>query len=102
MCMVAVYATLRRGAHNAREAARPICIQAAVLIRSVLCTALGGHIDAPTHRPDSTSGARTSPPFDGAQPGCYNVAHSGCNSGVECLLPKQNVVGSNPITRSSL
>ena len=25
----------------------------------------------------------------------------GCNSGVECLLPKQNVVGSNPITRSS-
>ena len=26
---------------------------------------------------------------------------SGCNSGVECLLPKQNVVGSNPITRST-
>ena len=24
----------------------------------------------------------------------------GCNSGVEYLLPKQNVVGSNPITRS--
>ena len=27
---------------------------------------------------------------------------SGCNSGVECLLPKQDVVGSNPITRSKL
>ncbi len=26
---------------------------------------------------------------------------SGCNSGVECLLPKQDVVGSNPITRSN-
>ena len=26
---------------------------------------------------------------------------SGCNSVVECLLPKQNVVGSNPITRSN-
>ena len=26
---------------------------------------------------------------------------SGCNSGVEYLLPKQNVVGSNPITRST-
>ena len=25
----------------------------------------------------------------------------GCNSGVEYLLPKQNVVGSNPITRSN-
>jgi hypothetical protein len=25
---------------------------------------------------------------------------SGCNSVVECLLPKQKVVGSNPITRS--
>ena len=24
----------------------------------------------------------------------------GCNSVVECLLPKQKVVGSNPITRS--
>ncbi len=24
----------------------------------------------------------------------------GCNSAVECLLPKQNVVGSSPITRS--
>ncbi len=31
----------------------------------------------------------------------YNEPLSGCNSGVECLLPKQNVVGSNPITRSS-
>ena len=26
---------------------------------------------------------------------------SGCNSGVECLLPKQNVEGSNPSTRSN-
>ncbi len=25
----------------------------------------------------------------------------GCNSAVECLLPKQDVVGSNPITRST-
>ena len=44
--------------------------------------------------------------------GCYHVRQliksyliqplvSGCNSGVECLLPKQNVVGSNPITRSA-
>ena len=31
----------------------------------------------------------------------YNEPLSGCNSGVECLLPKQNVVGSNPITRSN-
>ena len=31
----------------------------------------------------------------------YNkVDFSGCNSAVECLLPKQDVVGSNPITRS--
>ena len=27
---------------------------------------------------------------------------SGRNSGVECLLPKQDVVGSNPIARSKL
>ena len=33
---------------------------------------------------------------DTSRPPCA----SGCNSGVECLLPKQNVVGSNPITRS--
>ncbi len=26
---------------------------------------------------------------------------SGCNSVVECLLPKQDVVGSIPITRSN-
>ena len=26
----------------------------------------------------------------------------GCNSAVECLLPKQDVAGSNPVTRSSL
>ena len=26
---------------------------------------------------------------------------SGRNSGVECLLPKQDVVGSNPIARST-
>jgi hypothetical protein len=26
----------------------------------------------------------------------------GCNSVVECLLPKQKVVGSSPITRSKL
>ena len=26
---------------------------------------------------------------------------SGCSSGVERLLPKQDVVGSNPITRSN-
>ena len=25
----------------------------------------------------------------------------GCNSAEECLLPKQDVVGSNPITRST-
>jgi hypothetical protein len=30
----------------------------------------------------------------------HNQYTSGCNSVVECLLPKQNVVGSNPITRS--
>ena len=30
-----------------------------------------------------------------------NEYTGGCNSGGECLLPKQNVVGSNPITRSS-
>ena len=29
-----------------------------------------------------------------------NCSEGGCNSGVECLLPKQAVVGSNPITRS--
>ena len=28
------------------------------------------------------------------------VSVGGCNSAVECLLPKQDVVGSNPITRS--
>ena len=27
---------------------------------------------------------------------------SGRNSGVECLLPKQDVVGSNPIARSTI
>ena len=31
-------------------------------------------------------------PFD-------NIVNCGCNSAVECLLPKQDVVGSNPITR---
>ncbi len=31
----------------------------------------------------------------------YNGSACGCNSVVECLLPKQKVVGSNPITRSS-
>ena len=33
----------------------------------------------------------------------YNraCAAGGCNSAVECLLPKQGVVGSNPITRST-
>lgn len=30
----------------------------------------------------------------------YNEHSRGCSSGVERLLPKQNVVGSNPITRS--
>ena len=30
----------------------------------------------------------------------YNESTSGCNSAEECLLPKQDVVGSNPITRS--
>ena len=30
----------------------------------------------------------------------YNEPKCGCNSAVECLLPKQDVVGSNPITRS--
>ena len=29
------------------------------------------------------------------------IGISGCNSAEECLLPKQDVVGSNPITRSS-
>ena len=29
------------------------------------------------------------------------VAKCGSNSAVECLLPKQDVVGSNPITRST-
>ena len=29
-----------------------------------------------------------------------SVTLSGRNSGVECLLPKQDVVGSNPIARS--
>ena len=30
----------------------------------------------------------------------YNEPTSGCNSAVECLLPKQDVAGSNPVTRS--
>jgi hypothetical protein len=30
----------------------------------------------------------------------YNDSPRGYNSVVECLLPKQKVVGSNPITRS--
>ena len=30
----------------------------------------------------------------------YNEPKCGCNSAEECLLPKQDVVGSNPITRS--
>ncbi len=30
------------------------------------------------------------------------AAASGCNSVVECLLPKQDVEGSNPFARSSL
>ena len=32
----------------------------------------------------------------------YNEPTGGCNSAAECLLPKQDVVGSNPITRSSV
>ena len=31
----------------------------------------------------------------------YNESASGCNSAEECLLPKQDVVGSNPLTRSN-
>jgi transcriptional regulator with XRE-family HTH domain len=31
----------------------------------------------------------------------YNDSISGCNSAVECLLPKQDVTGSNPATRST-
>ena len=31
----------------------------------------------------------------------YNESTCGCNSAEECLLPKQDVVGSNPITRST-
>ena len=30
----------------------------------------------------------------------YNEPTSGCNSAAECLLPKQDVEGSNPFTRS--
>ena len=30
------------------------------------------------------------------------VSHaSGCNSAVECMLPKHDVAGSNPVTRST-
>ena len=32
---------------------------------------------------------------------CYTPVVSGRNSVVECLLPKQKAVGSNPIARSS-
>ena len=31
----------------------------------------------------------------------YNEPTSGCNSAAECLLPKQDVEGSNPFTRST-
>lgn len=31
----------------------------------------------------------------------YNRGRAGVTQLAECLLPKQNVVGSNPITRSS-
>src|SRR5215216_5010620 len=31
----------------------------------------------------------------------YNLIHRGCSSVVERLLPKQDIVGSSPITRSS-
>ena len=32
---------------------------------------------------------------------CYNCLYAGVTQLAECLLPKQNVVGSNPITRST-
>ena len=39
------------------------------------------------------------PVFDAMDAIAHILAPGGCNSVVECQLPKLNVVGSNPITR---
>ncbi len=52
------------------------------------------------YRMNGQSGLSLQESFINGKIGVFKM--SGCNSAVECLLPKQDVVGSNPITRSTI